>query len=207
MPAERDGRAQRSEATRRKLLDAGARLFSVQGYEGTSLDALTAEAGVNKALVRYHFGGKRGLYNAVFLEGVQAGLALLEPVSASGAPAPERLAAFVSALGELFAQRPHFAPLVVREWMTGGAHVEPEVMAQFVRIFGVDREILEAGVRAGELREHDAHATHLALVGSLVFFEITRPVREQRADLSAPPPTPDAFRDVVRSIFLDGLAR
>ena len=39
MPAPRDGRAQRSEATRRKLLDAGARLFSAQGYEGTSLDA------------------------------------------------------------------------------------------------------------------------------------------------------------------------
>jgi TetR/AcrR family transcriptional regulator len=207
MIEERDGRARRSAATRRKLMSAGARLFAARGYEGTSLDALTAAAGVNKALVRYHFGGKRGLYNAVFLEAVEAGVELIEAVRESRQPAPERLAEFVDAIGALFEQRRHFAPMVLREWMSGGAHVEPKVMAKFVQFFQVDREILESGSRHRQLRKVDPHSAHLALIGSLVFFQATRPLRKQRQDIPAASPEPGAYLAVVKDLFLNGLAR
>ena len=206
MTPARDGRVRRSDATRKKLLKAAARLFAAHGYDGTTLDELTDAAGVNKALVRYHFGGKRGLYNAVFLDGVEAGGALIAPLSGSDEPAPARLAGFIDALGALFEARPHFAPMVLREWMSGGAHVEPEVMARFVQFFQVDREILEAGSRRGELREVDPHAAHLALVGSLVFFQATRPLRKRRKDIPAASPDPAAFLEVVKDLFLHGLA-
>jgi len=200
-----DGRRLRSDATRSRLLEAGARLFAQRGYEGSSLDALSAEAGVNRALVRYHFGGKRGLYNAVFSEAVEVGRALIEPVRESSGPAAARLAAFADAIGGLLAERPHFAPMVVREWMSGGAHVEPEVMARFVQFFQADREILEAGAQSGELRSFDPHAVHLALIGSLVFFQVTQPLRDGRRDITAEDPGPAAHLEVVKDVFLNGL--
>jgi len=52
-------------ATRDKLLEAGARLFGLHGFEATSTRDLAAAAGANLGSIRYHFGGKEGLYRAV----------------------------------------------------------------------------------------------------------------------------------------------
>lgn len=56
----------RGDATRDALLRAGTELFGDQGYHATSSRALARAAGVNQALIGYHFGGKKGLYLAVF---------------------------------------------------------------------------------------------------------------------------------------------
>lgn len=56
----------RGEETRAALVAAGIELFGRQGYHGTSSRALAQAAKVNQALIGYHFGGKRGLYLAVF---------------------------------------------------------------------------------------------------------------------------------------------
>jgi len=53
-------------ATREALLDAAEILFADGGIQGTSLRAITSEAGANLAAVNYHFGNKEGLVRAVF---------------------------------------------------------------------------------------------------------------------------------------------
>lgn len=47
------------------MLRAAADRFSARGYHGTTVEAIARQAGVNKALVSYHFGGKEQLYLAV----------------------------------------------------------------------------------------------------------------------------------------------
>ena len=64
-PARRTQR-QRSETTTRELLGAARELFARQGYSGTSLDGVAREAGVTKGALYHHFGGKKGLFEAVF---------------------------------------------------------------------------------------------------------------------------------------------
>ncbi|MEK6749128.1 MAG: CerR family C-terminal domain-containing protein [Pseudomonadota bacterium] len=61
--------------TRQRLLDAGTRLFAEHGYRGVSVRELCTEAAVNIAAINYHFGGKQGLYHAIF----EATLAADEP--------------------------------------------------------------------------------------------------------------------------------
>jgi AcrR family transcriptional regulator len=51
--------------TRGRILDAAERLFAQQGYDRTSLRAITGSAGVNLAAVNYHFGSKEALLEAV----------------------------------------------------------------------------------------------------------------------------------------------
>lgn len=47
------------------LLRAAADRFAHQGYHGATVETIAHQAGVNKALVSYHFGGKEQLYLAV----------------------------------------------------------------------------------------------------------------------------------------------
>lgn len=52
--------------TKQRILDAAERLFAREGYNNTSLRAITGEADVNLAAVNYHFGSKEALLEAVF---------------------------------------------------------------------------------------------------------------------------------------------
>lgn len=54
-----------AQATRRKLLAAATRLFSEFGYNAVSVRAIAQEAGVNAALVNYHYGTKEALFEEV----------------------------------------------------------------------------------------------------------------------------------------------
>ncbi len=51
--------------TKDRILDAAERLFARDGFEATSLRAITAEAQVNLAAVNYHFQSKEALVQAV----------------------------------------------------------------------------------------------------------------------------------------------
>jgi AcrR family transcriptional regulator len=53
------------EDTRDKLLKAAIQVFSDHGYEGATVRAICHRAGVNLALVKYHYGDKLALYRAV----------------------------------------------------------------------------------------------------------------------------------------------
>ncbi len=55
--------------TKRKdrILDAAEALFAKHGFEGVSMRRVAEEADVDLALSSYHFGNKRGLFDAVLL--------------------------------------------------------------------------------------------------------------------------------------------
>jgi AcrR family transcriptional regulator len=52
--------------TRERLLSQAEKMFATRGYDGTSVRRITESAGANVAAVSYYFGGKEGLYQAVF---------------------------------------------------------------------------------------------------------------------------------------------
>jgi|GEM_PF-809416 len=56
----------RGDTTRDTLLQAATSIFARDGYDATGTRAIADTAGVNQALINYHFGNKHGLYLAVF---------------------------------------------------------------------------------------------------------------------------------------------
>ncbi|MEM1190436.1 MAG: TetR family transcriptional regulator [Pseudomonadota bacterium] len=64
-PTQRRRRVQeRAEITREKLLNAAKQLFSERGFDAVSVRELEIEAGVQRNLLKYHFGSKEGMWQA-----------------------------------------------------------------------------------------------------------------------------------------------
>jgi TetR/AcrR family transcriptional regulator len=202
------GREKRDpDATRRALLEAGARLFPESGYDGTSVVDLAARAGVNKALISYHFGGKRGLYVAV-LESAFAEMAdRLLAVEETASDARAGLRGFLSAFAAMTRERPDFPALFLRDALSAG--IEPAVAPHLLKILGVTQRLAARGVREGVFRRVDPVLLHLGLVGSLAFFFGTAPARTKAHAaglLPFEPPTPRAFIRQLEEVTLRGLA-
>ncbi|GGL29937.1 helix-turn-helix transcriptional regulator [Phycicoccus endophyticus] len=61
-----------SRATRENLMDAAVRLTASAGARGLTARAIGAEAGVNQALIFYHFDGVEGLLRAAYERATRA---------------------------------------------------------------------------------------------------------------------------------------
>ncbi|MFG2823625.1 TetR/AcrR family transcriptional regulator [Kitasatospora sp. NPDC048365] len=171
---------ERADAARNRVavLEAAARLFAEHGVDGVSLDQVAAAAGVGKGTVFRRFGDKSGLAVALLDDRereLQAGVLSGPPPLGPGAPAEERLVAFVGAYFDYLVEH---LPLV-RMSETASAGARYRIGAY--RFWHRHLAILLAGVPDPE---HTAHAL-LAAVGAEHVAALLPELGEQRmrADL------------------------
>lgn len=197
------------EETRRRLLGSAGELFAARGYSGARTDALAAAAGVNKALISYHFGGKAGLFRAVMAEVIAAARPGIDAVMQDEMPAADRLRQWADFLAGFLDTRPEFAPLLLRQYLDGAADLDDASLDTLATFYRTTEAILAQGVAEGAFRSVNPHDTHLALVGALVFFQASLPVRSGHAlaDVEAASRSLSAFAQGLAERLLSGIAR
>jgi TetR/AcrR family transcriptional regulator len=205
-----NARRRDAAATRDALLAAGTELFAERGYDGVPVSAIAQKAGVNKAMINYHFGGKRKLYLAIVSATFTDMVAAVERLADSPRPALEILRDLVAAVGELATrQHPHFCTMMLREGVAGGRNLDSQLIDQPGRILAAVQRIIARGVREGDLRPVDPLLTHLSLVGSLVFFFATAKFRERILTSRRPAiklPDAAAYVKHIQDLLTHGLA-
>src|SRR6478672_3864307 len=82
---QRTRRAERAEATRRRVVEAASRLFVERGYRATTIESVADAADVSVETVYKRFGNKAGLLKAA------------REVAVAGAPEPQAFFTFPSA--------------------------------------------------------------------------------------------------------------
>jgi TetR/AcrR family transcriptional regulator len=206
----RAGRRPGVSGTRDALLAAATELFAERGYEGVPVRAIARKAGVNNAMISYHFGGKRQLYREIVRATFAEILARVEALGQSLRPAPELLREFIAMLGEeATRQHPYFPTMFLREVLTGGKHLEPGMIDMPVRVMATMQAIVERGVRDGAFRPVDPVLTHLSMVGSLIFFFATERFRTRVMAARHPrakPPDGAAYVEHIQDLITRGLA-
>jgi len=206
-PGRREKEKRGPGATRQALLRAGAELFSERGFDGVPIEEVADRAGVNKALISYHFRGKRGLYVAI-LESTFASLAeRLKAVEAGSGSARDTLRAFLGTFDQFTRERPGFPTLFMREVLAVG--IDEAVLPHLLEIIGFSRRLAERGAREGVFRRVDPLLFHLTLVGSLIFFFATEPARRKaavQARVGFVLPDSEAFLRYLEELTLRGLA-
>ena len=162
-----------SPATARALIDSGRRLFAGRGFDGASVREITRGAGANLGAVTYHFGSKRGLYEAV-LERVLSPLAehVRETSSEGGAPL-DRLERVVRAFFEHLAGNPDMPQLMLQEIAAGRDPPAP-VRELLGTVSSTLRGLVLEGQRAGTIRPGDPLLLGLSCVSQPIHLTLVR---------------------------------
>ncbi|MDT5109747.1 MAG: hypothetical protein QOE04_3923 [Mycobacterium sp.] len=88
-PEPRRTQAERTAATRARLLEAGRALFATDGYAAVSTQAIVDAAGVTRGALYHQFGDKAGLFDAVYEEVERDVVAAIMTRIAAAAPATQ----------------------------------------------------------------------------------------------------------------------
>jgi len=197
-----------SAPTRDALLAAATEAFAAHGFDGARVDRIAASAGVNKAMISYHFGGKAGLHRAILEASLGALAERLARAREGSLPAAARLRGFVEAFAETVESQPFLPQMLMREVIGGGRRLDPVVGPYFLELLATVRGIVAQGAREGTFRRVDPLLTHLTIVGSLVFFFATQPFRArliQEGHVRLALPAPHAFVDHLEELLIRGL--
>jgi TetR/AcrR family transcriptional regulator len=170
----------RSSETRARILDAALREFSALGMAGARMDQIAAAAGVNKALLYYHFDSKENLYIAA-VEMISAKIRDLSMAVflRDASPGERLLRAALNHFDRILAQG-EFQSLMQQEMMRLHQGESDALPILVKRVFGplqsMYQSMMREGIASGELIDVDWLQIHLATLGANVFYFLAAPV-------------------------------
>lgn len=150
------------------LLAAGAQLYPALGCAGLSVRRVAEAAGVNPAMVHYHFGSKDAFLRALLQRHYEDMFAALSLTSQGEADVMERLAAAL--LGVARFVRAH-RPLIARVWadaQAGEAVAQDFLRANTPRHLGVLMALLQEAQAQGRLPAQPLLTRFSFLMGAVV---------------------------------------
>lgn len=151
--------------TRDAVFNAGATLFSARGFDGVSVDDIAALAGVNKAMIYYHFADKAALYRDIVADMLTAvGASVAEIVATTAAP-QQKLDRFIEQFIRNADQRPWFPMLMAREMSEGAPHLDLRTLGHIREVFIGFGRILAEGEAAGVFRRINPILAYTSIVG------------------------------------------
>ena len=196
-----------TQDARDKVLSAGTELFAVQGFAGVSIRELATAAGVNSALISYHFGGKAGLYEAVVTAQYERLVGKFEAIAASTATMEEKIRMYADVIRRNHTEdQPLMARLIQGELTSPTACLENVVRKYTVRIAGIISGVLRQGIQSGTFRQDiDPVFAAMTLAGMLNFYFILREVTKAVVPEFAG--RDQEFVESALKIYLKGMGR
>jgi AcrR family transcriptional regulator len=177
-----------------QILSESARLFAINGYDGTSMRDIAEACGISKSLLYHHFADKDEIFARIALGSTRELYQFVFDRLPEGAAPTVRIRAFMTATGEYF-QRYRWAWLASTSafWNDPEQRRHKERMMWRDRYEGLIRTLIQDAFAAGELRPLD-----VPLAGRLVLSALNWMHRWYRPDKGmAPPQIADAYFDMI----------
>lgn len=172
--------------TRDRVLAAAAAEFAAKGYDGAKVDRIARAGRVNKAMIYYHFTSKAALYREILRDMFDAVRTSVHAIAASDRPPDDKVAAYIAAIADEAAARPHFPPIWLREIAEGGAHVDPRIFDSMRGVLSALGAIIAEGAALGRFQPVNPMVLQAGIIAPLMFFIATAPLRQRIAHSGGP---------------------
>ena len=167
--------------TRDRVFDSAASLFASGGFDGVGVDDIAREAGVNKAMIYYHFADKLALYRAVLADGLgRMGETVSAIASAADAPAT-KLDRFIDAFVRMTETRPWMPALMLREIAEGAPRLDADTMSHMRVVIVSFAAILKQGQESGVFRRIHPILAYESVIGPIIINAARERVAAQPA--------------------------
>ena len=154
--------------TREAVFQAAARLFSARGFDGVSVDDIADAAGVNKAMIYYHFADKLTLYRTVVADMLRVVAERVNAIADAPAAPAAKIDRFIETFVRHADERPWFPPMMMREISEGAPHLDIDTLANIRNVFLGFGRILKEGETAGVFRKIHPVLAYTSIIGPLI---------------------------------------
>lgn len=165
-----------SAATRAQFLDAAGALMGERQTIDVPLADIADRAGLNVALVSYHFGGREGLLLALARRDADAALRELDSLLATDLSPSEKIRRHFTGMITTFFRFPYLHRLLTALLRESDSEAARDVTGFFLQpIVRAHTTLVEQAVEAGEAQPIDPMVFHFAVVGACANFFSQRP--------------------------------
>jgi AcrR family transcriptional regulator len=161
--------------TEQKILLAAKKVFIEKGLEGSRMQEIADEAGINKALLHYYFRTKDKLFEGVFREAFHKVFPHIALLMKQEIPLFDKIRLFTTQYIEILKEN-HFIPgFVIHE-----LNRNPERIVDIISSIGVEPELfmkqVNDEVRKGTIRPVDPRELIVNMLAMCIFPFVAEPI-------------------------------
>ena len=165
----------KKDSTEEKILDAAQTVFIRKGMDGSRMQEIADEAGINKALLHYYFRTKQKLFEAIFKKVFRQVFPDIRSVILSNIPIEEKLEIFIEKYINLLLRNPYLPTFILKE-----INRDPEFLASVIRSQGIQSDILfrmfEKEMESGKIRKMDPRDLMINMIAMSIFPFAAKPI-------------------------------
>jgi TetR/AcrR family transcriptional regulator len=191
---------------RARILEAAVKIFAQKGYKGTTIRALGRTAKVNSALIYYYYENKHNLFTESVRMILRGFLERLYGQHRDFANARERLSYLVDTFFDYYSAHPERMRLMVV-----ALSLHADLVAEALNALVKDKvvapvEILQEGIKKGELRRMHPLQAWWSIIGLCIFSMLSQDVIPPLASMmTAVPPFDSSNRKTqIVDLLMDG---
>lgn len=201
-------RTRRGEGdTRAAILKAARSVFAKRGLDGASIRDVADAAGVNIAMIYYHFKDKADLYRSVLADSLAAMTLIWEDdIFRSAASVKDKIRRYVEGYIRFHQSNEELRRIMAMEFAASGGNMTWICEKFFADNFARLADLFREGIKRGEMRRFDPFVAAASLIGIIVHNFIMRPVSEyvsgRKKEFS-----PRKLGEFVTELFFGGLGK
>lgn len=167
----------KKDNTEEKILSAAQLIFIQKGMDGSRMQEIADEAGINKALLHYYFRNKQKLFEAIFDKAFKQSFPDIKNLLFSEKPIEEKLKVFIEKYIDLLMKNPFLPGFILKE-----VNRDPEFLASVIKKKGINPgellQMLEQEMNAGRIRQMDPRELMINILALSIFPFAARPLMQ-----------------------------
>jgi TetR/AcrR family transcriptional regulator len=194
-------------STRDKIVTAALKEFTVHGKAGARMDRIAESAGVNKAMIYYHFKSKEELHREVVASHYNMFRDQATHILKDCHTIEEMLISVAQLHADALLKRPEMLPLLLRELAEPDEEIF-DAMAQALAGSGLPQKVggkIHAEMEAGHLRRIDVRQAMAAFIGMSLGYYLLSPIFDRIIAAGDKAEFIKARPEIVTDIFLNGM--